>query len=247
MLSNSENEEYSSDECEEIEQNELVLPSNITELPEEIEKLEKKSKPKTKKEAIVRKKKKAPKPIIVYMSSDDEPEIIVKPKVKKGRPKAKKNIVYHDKDGNVVKTRNEAKETVISLPEPEKKFSASELKMIALEEKVLELEQISGKKVLTTKKKTIDKRSTKAPSEKQIIARKKFVENNKLRAQARREKKLADAKETGKANAVGVIEELKTEKKKSTKMKNELLAEIAKMKEKEQVEVKKVVKDTFFD
>jgi hypothetical protein len=101
--------------------------------------------------------------------------------------------------------------------------------------------------VLTTKKKTIDKRSTKAPSEKQIAARKKFVENNKLRAEARRAKKLADAKETGKANAVGVIEELKTEKKKSTKMKNELLAEIAKMKEKEQVEVKKVVKDTFFD
>jgi len=247
MLSNSENEEYSSEECEEIEQNELVLPSNIIELPDEVEKLEKKSKTKPKKEAIVRKKKKAPKPIIVYISSDDEPEVIVKPKVKKGRPKLKKNIVYHDKDGNVVKTRNEAKETIISLPEPEKKFSASELKMIALEEKLAELEAISGKKILTTKKKTIDKRSTKKPSEKQIAARKAFVENNKLRAQARREKKLADAKEAGKANAVGVIEELKTEKKKSTKMKNELLAEIAKMKEKEQAEVKKPIKDTFFD
>ena len=249
---NTDNENYSdsSDESDYTENEEevqvLTIPKNIVELPKSIEKLKR---TKSKKITVVKQKKKTPKPTIIYVSSDEEQEpeeIIIKPKRKVGRPKSTK-VVYHDKEGKVVKSRNKAKETVISLPEPDKKFTSSELKMIALEEKVLELEQISGKKILTTKKSKIDKRSTKAPSEKQLEARKKFVENNRIRAAERKAKKLADAKEEGKASAAGVIDELKTEKAKSTKMKKELLQEIETMKSQEKEVVVKKQRDSFFD
>lgn len=198
-----------------------------------------------------------PKPIIIYeedLYGETQPqEIIVKKKKTKGRPKKPKAIVeYVNEHGDTVDKDDSPDQIIINKPTKEK-LSAKDLKMLQLQEKILELETVSGKTIRGTKKGNIDKRQTKPASEKQLAARKKFVENNKLRNAAKKAKKEEESKIAKKDDVKIVIDELQTLKKKSMedkqqamelkeKMRQEVLAE---QKLKEVPKVKKNSYDEF--
>mgnify|MGYP003631849511 CR=1 FL=1 len=182
-----------------------------------------------------------PQPIIIYeedlYDTNDEPQKIIVKKKTRGRPKKPKPIVEYvnDKGEIVDKDDTNTEQIIINKPVKEK-LSAKDIKMIELQEKILELETVSGKKIRGTKKGKIDKRQTKAPTEKQLAARKKFIENNRLRNESKKKAKEEKSKLSKKEDVKTVIDELQTLKKKSLEdkataqalkeqMKQELLAE----------------------
>jgi len=182
------------------------------------------------------------KPIIIYEedlypTNDDEPQKIIVKKKAKGRPKKAKPVIEYvnDKGETVDKDDTNTEQIIINKPVKEK-LSAKDIKMIELQEKILELETVSGKKIRGTKKGKIDKRQTKPATEKQLAARKKFIENNRLRNEAKKKAKEEKSKISKKEDVKIVIDELQTLKKKSMedkitaqnlkeKIKQELLAE----------------------
>jgi hypothetical protein len=180
-----------------------------------------------------------PKPIIIYeedLYGETEPQKIIVKKKTKGRPKKPIPIVeYVNEHGETVDKDDVPEQIIINKPKKEQ-LSAKDIKMLELQEKILELETVSGKKIRGTKKGNIDKRQTKPPSDKQIASRKKFVEDNKLRNEAKKAKKLEESKIAKKDDVKIVIDELQELKKKSIEdkeqamklkeqMKQELLAE----------------------
>lgn len=177
-------------------------------------------------EVIIKHKTKAkPTPIVVYyedlVEQEEKPKVVVKTKRSRGRPK-NKIIEYVDQDGNPLdKKTKEVTQTIINHPEPEKELSEKDLKLIQLQERIAELEAVSGKKILGTKKGKIDKRSVKPPTEKQIQARKKFVEANKARALKRKQDKQTKKQEETKSNVKAVVDELAEIKKQSLQKQQE--------------------------
>ena len=170
---------------------------------------------------VLKSRTSGPKKRIVYIYKDDiieEPvEIVEKIKRKAGRPKKSPQMVkYVDADGNEVKNRNESKEVIIKVGgQKDIPITEKELKVLKLEERLAELESISGKKVLVTKKKQIDKRQSKVRSEKQIAAAERLVALNKQR----RLDKLKSTEEVKSKTAVkAVLNELaETSKKQKVK------------------------------
>jgi hypothetical protein len=164
---------------------------------------------------IQSKTKQKSKPIVVYlediMPQDEEPKVIVKTKRSKGRPKSKKIVEYVDKDGLPLdKKTKECKQTVINHGDVEKPLTDKEMELIKLQERIVELEAVSGKTILSTKKGKIDKRCTKPPSEKQLAARKKFAEAAKARHAKKRADKEAKKQAETKDNVKVVVSELQT-------------------------------------
>jgi len=179
---------------------------------------------------VKRGRKPKPKPIIVYLSSseDEEPQKVIVKK-KKGRKKGTKDrcsIKYLDAEGNEHDSRNKANKTVIEHTEPDRKMTVKELKLIALEEKMMELESITGKKLLSTKKGKVDQRTVKKPTEKQLAARAKFVQDNAARRLAKKMEKENDAKKLAKDSVKVVVDELVSTKKANSKKKAEIMQEI---------------------
>ena len=177
---------------------------------------------------VMKSRKPGPKKKIVYVYKEDiedEPvEIVEKIKRKAGRPKKQKLVKYVDDDGNEVKNRNESKEVVIKVGgEKDIPMTEKELKVLKLEERLAELESISGKKVLVTKKKQIDKRQNKVRSAAQIAACERLVALNKQR----RLDKLKSTEEAKSKTAVKAVLSELSETAKQTK---------AKVQEKEKIE-----------
>ena len=192
-------------------------------------------------EVVIKKKPKKPK--VIYLSESDEEEQVIQiaPKPKRGRPKKKETkqvVEYVDENGNKVDNRKKAKQTIINHNIKDKPLTASEIKLIELEEKLAELSAVSGKTILSTKKGKVDKRMTKPPTEKQLEARKKFIENNKIRNLKKKEAKELAKKESSKENVKEVLNELSNIKKQKI---NEI------KKEKEVKIEKNVLLDNFFD
>ena len=187
---------------------------------------------------VKRGRKKKKEPIVVYLSSSEEEEQEVIVKRKKGRPKgskAKCSIKYLDDNGVEQSSRNKSKRTIIEHADPDRKLSAKEVKLLALEEKMAELESITGKKLLSTKKGKVDQRTVKKPTEKQLAARKKFVENNAARRMKKKIEKDNEQKKLTKDSVKVVVEELVETKKANNIKKEQLLKEI-----KQECEIKPV-------
>jgi hypothetical protein len=171
---------------------------------------------------VLKSRKPGPKKKIVYVYKEDvvdEPiQIVEKIKRKAGRPKKEKLVKYVDEDGNEVKNRNESKEVVISVGgQKDTPMSEKELKVLKLEERLAELESISGKKVLITKKKAIDKRQSKVRSPAQIAAAERLVALNKQR----RADKLKNTEEVKSKVAVKAVLNELSETARATKKKIE--------------------------
>ena len=191
------------------------------------------------------KKQNITKPIVIYMedlveqNALPEQKVIVKQKKTKGRPKKAKPIVqYVDNEGDTVDEDNDNIEQVIINKPKKEKLSQKDLKMMELQAKIVELEAVSGKKIRGTKKGSVDKRQTKAPTEKQLEARKKFVENNKLRAEAKKKKKEEENKISNKENVKNVIDELAELKKQNQLQKEQLKAQLQQEEQAKEVKVK---------
>ena len=189
------------------------------------------------------KKQKITKPIVVYMEDLVEQnllptqEIVVKQKKGKGRPKKAKPVVEYVTKDNEIQSDDDSNVEQIIINKPKKeKFSKKDLKMLELQEKIIELETVSGKKIRGTKKYTVDKRSTKPPTEKQQAQRKKFVEDNRLRREAKKKEKEEQTKIKTKDNVKDVINELSELKKQNALQKEQIMQE---MQEKKQEEIKK--------
>jgi hypothetical protein len=199
------------------------------------------------------KKKNINPPIVIYMedlveqNAIPEQKVIVKQKKGKGRPKKQVPIVqYVDNDGDTVNEDDgDVSQVIINKPKKEK-LSAKDLKMLELQQKIAELEAVSGKKIRGTKKLTVDKRQTKIPSEKQIAARKKFVENNKLRNEAKKKKKEEEQKLKNKESVKQVVDELAELKKQNALEKEQLKAQLQK-EEEAKIEQKPVIKNPYED
>jgi hypothetical protein len=196
-------------------------------------------------------KKNITKPIVIYMedlveqNAIPEQKVIVKQKKTKGRPKKQKPIVqYVDNDGDTVDEDDGNIEQVIINKPKKEKLSAKDLKMLELQQKIAELEAVSGKKIRGTKKGAVDKRQTKAPTEKQLEARRKFVENNKLRNEAKKKKKEEEQKLKNKENVKDVIDELAELKKQNALQKEQLKAQLEK-EEQAKIEQKPVIKNPY--
>ena len=124
-------------------------------------------------------------PIIIKPT---EPVIIKPTKSKRGRPKLAedekkaKKVVIKEKRIYMVKddSTGEYKEQKI------KPLTERQLKKIELEKKNTELEIEMGKKLVRTKKGSIDNRSSKERSPAQIAHSKKLVEMNRLRREKRK-------------------------------------------------------------
>tara|TARA_R110000824_G_scaffold17709_3_gene71392 strand:- start:587 stop:1396 length:810 start_codon:yes stop_codon:yes gene_type:complete len=190
-------------------------------------------------------KKKPKKPKIIYLSdSEDEEEIIqVAPKPKsRGRPRKSsitQVVEYVDKDGNKVDNRKKAKQTIINHDIKDKPLTASEIKLIELEQKLAELSAVSGKTILSTKKGKPDKRQVKQPTEKQLAARKAFLENNKIRNLKKKEQKEAKKKNESKDNVKEVLNEL-------SNIKKQKIQQLEQKKEEVKIE-NKILIDNLFD
>lgn len=181
-------------------------------------------------EVVVKRGRKAKKkPIVVYLSSSesDEPEIIVKKK--RGRPKASKNkcsVKYVDDNGVEHDSRNKAKKTIIEHTDPDRKLTAKEVKLLDLEQKLAEMEAVTGKKLLSTKKGKVDQRTLKKPTEKQLAARAKFVQDNAARRMKKKLEKENDKIKLAKDSVKVVVEELVETKKANNIKKAEILKEL---------------------
>jgi hypothetical protein len=193
-------------------------------------------------------------PIILYeedLYGETEPtQIIVKKKKTKGRPKKKTQLIEYINDNGEVVDKDDINTSQVIINKPEKqKLSAKDLKMIELQQQILQLETVSNKKIRGTRKGQIDKRQTTAPTEKQINARKKFVENNRLRNEAKKAEKLKQSNLSKKEDVKLVVGELQELKKQSLIEKNkaDLLKEQIKQEllEEQQAKQPKIVKNTY--
>jgi hypothetical protein len=183
---------------------------------------------------------------LVEQNAIPEQKVIVKQKKGKGRPKKKEPpiVQYVDNDGDTVdEDDGDVSQVIINKPKKEK-LSAKDLKMLELQQKIAELEAVSGKKIRGTKKGAVDKRQTKAPTEKQLEARRKFVENNKLRNEAKKQKKQEEQKIKNKENVKDVIDELAELKKQNALQKEQLKAQLEK-EEQAKIEQKPVIKNPY--
>ena len=68
-------------------------------------------------------------------------------------------------------------------------MNAKELKLLKLQEKITELEAVSGKKIRGTRKGEIDKRQTTKRTQKQIEATERLVLANKMKREAKLKEK----------------------------------------------------------
>ena len=248
----SDSEDYSDNDSKSYDSDNASLKNPIKEI------IDKKTKPikiprsrdkliKTDEVEVLVKRGRKPKkkPIVVYLSEseEEEPKIIVKQK--RGRKPKKSVIKYIDDEGNEHDNRNSANKTVISHIK-EEKLTAKDLRLIELEEKIQTLEAVSGKKILVTKRGEVDKRtSIKQPSEKQIQARKQFVENNKQRLLKKKLLKEEASKQKTKDSVKIVVDEMVETKKKNLEKKKEIMAELNK--EKIQKKEKINIIDNLFD
>jgi len=119
-------------------------------------------------------------------SSEEEVEIVYKNKTA-GRPKTNKIIKYKNYKNEDVDDRLNADKVEIDLTHT-KELNAKQLKLLKLQEKLTELEVISGKKLRGTKKGEVDRRQTTKRTQKQIEATERLVLSNKLK----RDQKLKD-------------------------------------------------------
>ena len=186
------------------------------------------------------KKTKINKPIVIYMEDLVEQnmlpkqEVIVKQKKGKGRPKKAKPIVEYVNKNDEIQSDDDGdiEQVIINKPKKEK-LSKKDLKMLELQEKIVELEAVSGKKIRGTKKFAVDKRQTKPATEKQIAQRKKFVEDNRLRREAKKKEKEEKDKLKTKDNVKDVINELAELKKQNQEQKAQIMKEIENKKQQE--------------
>ncbi len=180
---------------------------------------DKKKRKKTKKDYIktsdpnidlcVVKKKPGPRPKkVVYIYRDQLPEeeieVVEKIRRPKGRPK-KKIVKYIDSHSKEVKDRLEANQVLIDLPDDKKELSAKDIKILELQERLIELEAVSGKKIRAGRNGKPDGRQISKRSDKQIAAAKALVERNRL---LREQKKNAQLKKDTKDSVKEVIGEL---------------------------------------
>lgn len=131
--------------------------------------------------------RKPKKKIIIYKedieSSDEEVEIVYKNK-KAGRPKSNKIIKYKNDKNEDVDDRLDADKVEIDLSHT-KELNAKQIKLLKLQEKLTELEVVSGKKIRGTKKGEVDKRQTTKRTQKQIEATERLVLSNKMKREAK--------------------------------------------------------------
>lgn len=195
-----------------------------------------------------------PKPIIIYeedLYGETEPQqIIVKKKKKIGRPKNKPQLIEYINDNGEIVDKDDINTQQIVINKPKKeKLSAKDLKMIELQQQILQLETVSGKRIRGTKRGQIDKRQTTPATEKQINARKKFVENNRLRNEAKKAEKLKQSNLSKKEDVKLVVGELQELKKQSLIEKNkaDLLKEQIKQEllEEQKAKAPKIIKNTY--
>lgn len=178
------------------------------------------------------KKQNITKPIVLYMEdlvgTLPPQQVVVKQKKGKGRPKKKEPpiVQYVNKEDEIQSEDDgDVEQVIINKPKKEK-FSKKDLKMIELQEKILELEAVSGKKIRGTKKHKIDKRQTKPATDKQIAQRKKFVEDNRLRREAKNKLKDEEKKLKTKNNVKDVVNELAELKKQNALQKEQIIKEL---------------------
>lgn len=144
----------------------------------------------------VKSRSKGPKPKKIYVYREDLPQnkiqIIEKSK-KRGRPKTKLDVEIVKDNASKVN----AETIVIDRPSDQKKtLTARELKRMELDARFSELEQMAGKKLRQTKKGTVDKRSAKERTPKQIEASRRLVEFNKeMKNRKKQEERKADLKD----------------------------------------------------
>jgi hypothetical protein len=169
-------------------------------------------------------KPKKTKPIVVYyediVETPKPAKVVIKKKRGKGRPKKEQLIEYVNEEGEQVDDKMDASQTIINAPKDET-YSKKDLEMIELQKKIMELEAVSGKKIRATKRGKVDGRQTKAPTEKQLEARKKFVEANKARHAKRKLDKEEENKLSNKQNVKEVIQELTEIKKQAIQKKTD--------------------------
>ena len=221
------------DDNSDIENNEpIILNENDTEI--KVESNNKKIKLKKSKKVMsecgvpveirYRTKQDRPKPIVVYYEDleieNPTPKVVVKKKRARGRPKKNPIVQYVDDDGVEVEDKMDASQTIINAPKNEK-YTEKDLQLLQLQEKILQLEAVSGKKIRATKKGKVDGRQTRPPTEKQLEARKKFVEANKARNAKRRADKEAKSQLQNKESVKEVINELAELKKQSVQKQQE--------------------------
>ena len=178
---------------------------------------------------VKRGRKKKKEPIVVYLSSSESEEQEVIVKRKRGRPKSSKNkcsIKYLDDNGVEQSSRNKSKRTIIEHTDPDRKLTAKEVKLLDLEQKLAEMEAVTGKKLLSTKKGKVDQRTLKKPTEKQLAARAKFVQDNAARRMKKKLEKENDKIKLAKDSVKVVVEELVETKKANNIKKAEILKEL---------------------
>ena len=194
-----ENTEYESDDsC--ISETEIVNEAVINELKKENSKnknnvihrkMIKSSDPNIEIEVKKRHNKKPKKKIIIYKedieSSDEEVEVIYKNKTR-GRPKQNKIIKYKDDKGDEVDEKLDAEKVEIDLTHT-KELNSKQIKLLKLQEKITELETVSGKKIRATRKFEVDRRQTSKRTQKQIEATERLILSNKLKREAKLKEK----------------------------------------------------------
>ena len=189
----TENSEYESDNSE-ISEAEIINEKVINEIKKEkkknknniIKKTIKSSDPNIEVE-IKKHTKKPKKKIIIYKedieSSDEEVQVIYKNKTR-GRPKQNKIIKYKNDKNEEVDEKLDAEKLEIDLSHT-KQLNAKQIKLLKLQEKITELEAVSGKKIRATRKGAIDKRQTTKRTQKQIEATERLVLANKMKREAK--------------------------------------------------------------
>ena len=201
---NTENTQYETDNSE-ISESELLNEKIVNEIKQEKKKnknkmiqckMIKSSDPNIEVE-IKKHTKKPKKKIIIYKedieSSEDEVEVIYKNR-KKGRPKSNKIIKYKNDKNEIVEDKLDADKLEIDLSHT-KELNAKEIKLLKLQEKLTELETISGKKIRATRKGEVDKRQTTKRTQKQIEATERLVLSNKMKREAKLKEKTKETVE----------------------------------------------------
>ena len=201
---NTENTQYETDNSE-ISESELLNEKIVNEIKQEKKKnknkmiqckMIKSSDPNIEVE-IKKHTKKPKKKIIIYKedieSSEDEVEVIYKNR-KKGRPKSNKIIKYKNDKNEIVEDKLDADKLEIDLSHT-KELNAKEIKLLKLQEKLTELETISGKKIRATRKGEVDKRQTTKRTQKQIEATERLVLANKMKREAKLKEKTKETVE----------------------------------------------------
>ena len=102
----------------------------------------------------------------------------------RGRPKKNKIIKYKNDKNEEVNEKLDAEKVEIDLSHT-KELNAKQIKLLKLQEKITELEAVSGKKIRATRKGAIDKRQTTKRTQKQIEATERLVLANKMKREAK--------------------------------------------------------------